>query len=141
MDERDYRSEDLSLMIDDSIDFISRLANIDGCVVMTDNLQVLAFGAEFISSSSKPEFITVTDDCEATKTQEISLDEFGTRHRSAIRFCNGRSDAIAFVFSSDGGMKAITTVNSKLLMWKDLKLAVRCHRDEDKNYWLPVSHY
>jgi hypothetical protein len=137
----DYKHENLRLMIDDAIDFISCLARIDGCVVMTDKFQVLGFGAEVIYSSPIFDFITVTDNCEATHSQEISLDEFGTRHRSAIRFCSSHPDAIAFVFSSDGGMKAITTVNSKLLMWKEPKLAVRWYRESNKDYWLPISHY
>jgi len=140
-DRLDYRYEYLSLMIDDAIAFLSCLARIDGCVVMTDDFRVLGFGAEFTSSSSRFDFVSVTHDCKAIHAQEISLDEYGTRHRSAIRFCSSHPDAIAFVFSSDGGMKAITTVNSRLLMWDELKLAVRWYREQDKDYWLPISHY
>jgi len=32
---------------------------------------------------------------------------FGTRHRSTIRFCRKFPSALGFVFSQDGGIKAV----------------------------------
>ena len=54
--------------------------------------------------------------------QKIDTDKFGTRHRSAMRFCWANRGAVAFVISQDGGVRAITKLNNKVVIWEDIKL-------------------
>jgi hypothetical protein len=42
---------------------------------------------------------------------------YGTRHRSAFRFVEGMHPAVAFILFQDGGIKAATLVEDRVVMW------------------------
>jgi DNA integrity scanning protein DisA with diadenylate cyclase activity len=55
-----------------------------------------------------------------TDLMEVPVESFGTRHRSAFRFCSSLEDSIAFVLSQDGGVKAVKRHGKDVLMWPDI---------------------
>ena len=86
---------------------VAMLANVDGAVVMTDQLEVLGFGAEI--SGALPEVASVDRslDLEGTRSIAEDTDRVGTRHRSAYRLCQHLEDALVIVVSQDGGVRFV----------------------------------
>jgi len=98
---------------------IASLTSIDGAVVLTDRFSVLGFGAEVIAVS--PSLKTIVQANGTTSSRKrISIEEFGTRHRSAFRFCSSFEESVAFVVSQDGGVKAIKRVGKEVILWPDI---------------------
>lgn len=52
--------------------------------------------------------------------QSVSVDNYGTRHRSAFRFSSSLDDSVAFIVSQDGGVKARKGVQDKVFLWPDI---------------------
>lgn len=94
---------------------IASLTSVDGAVVMTTQFQVLGFGAEIIANS--PSLAQVSNESNGDK---IPIKLFGTRHRSAFRFCQNEENAVVFIISSDGGVKATKREGDDLLFWPDI---------------------
>jgi len=96
---------------------IACLSTIDGAVVMTDSFHVIGFGGEVIATSPSLKEIFIHGD---NPQQSVSVDNYGTRHRSAFRFCSSLDDSIAFIVSQDGGVKATKRVQDKVFLWPDI---------------------
>jgi DNA integrity scanning protein DisA with diadenylate cyclase activity len=69
------------------------------------------------TSPSLTEVEAVTDYHPSTS---VPIESFGTRHRSAFRFCSSLEDSASFVVSQDGGVKAIKRVGDKVNLWPDI---------------------
>ncbi len=86
---------------------LSSLASVDGAVLITDRLRLLGFGTE-VTASVKLSTVETHDG------RVIHVDSFGTRHRSAFRFCSAYPQGLAIVCSQDGGIKCINFREDKL---------------------------
>ena len=102
--------------IRDTSKSIASLTSVDGAVVITTRFRVLGFGGEIIASSPTLSTVTVASHHE----QEIPIESLGTRHRSAFRFCSSFEDSVAFIVSSDGGVKAAKRDGRSVLFWSDI---------------------
>jgi len=51
-----------------------------------------------------------------TFTTEV-VDDVGTRHRSAYRFCDAVPTAVAIVVSQDGGVRFVTHYRDAVTYW------------------------
>lgn len=96
--------------IDAHLGRIPRLALVDGAVVITDRFRLLGFGAEVVVSAA-------IDDVIMPHGKTRSIEDFGTRHRSAFRLCSAYPKAVAFVCSQDGGVKCIRNVDDRVRVW------------------------
>ncbi|HEX9988758.1 MAG TPA: hypothetical protein VGE45_09820 [Chloroflexia bacterium] len=109
--------------LQNTIWFISLLTRVDGLVLMDPDLEVKGFGV-FINSRNNPPAIFEAVDAEATESQlrPISLQQFGTRHQSMIRYCSEVPRSIGFVVSQDGDVRAIAKVYGRLVVWSNIDL-------------------
>jgi hypothetical protein len=108
--------EEIKEAISDCVRFIAGLSGVDGAVIITDRFRVLGFGAEvFVHSPSLTDVLLP-----GRKKKRIS--DFGTRHRSAFRFCSSFEEAIGFIVSSDGGVKATLRTGSDVSLWPDINV-------------------
>jgi hypothetical protein len=48
------------------------------------------------------------------------IEFFGTRHRSAFRFCSSLEDSVAFIVSQDGETKVAKRVGSEVILWTNI---------------------
>jgi hypothetical protein len=79
---------------------VARLAAVDGAVVMTEDLDILGFGA-MISVGATPDVHLVTPWPE--RVERIDIEEVGgARHQSAVRFVGKHRESLALVVSHDG---------------------------------------
>lgn len=115
--ERDENEEALR----DCFRFIASLSAVDGALVVTDRFRVLGFGAEVIAQSPTLKEVQLAINPEATETKVVSIESYGTRHRSAFRFCSSYENSIAFVISSDGGIKATKRIASNVVLWPEVQ--------------------
>jgi hypothetical protein len=99
---------------------VAELARIDGAVLLTNSLELLAFGVEI--SGSLPEVLRVAQalDLEATTTTWMRTDRVGTRHRSAYRLCQTVPDALALVVSQDGGLQFVRWHDQGVAYWEQI---------------------
>lgn len=109
--------------IDAAVWFVSLLTRMDGAVLLTPKLEVLGFGAEILTSED-PTSVSraIASDPEPTGLTSVDYQEFGTRHRSVMRFCNSHPDSIGFVVSQDGDVRTITKVGANVVYWENLRL-------------------
>jgi hypothetical protein len=81
---------------------------VDGAVLLDAALSVLAFRVELLAreEASPPVCVALRpEDSEPTPTGLVDMAGFGTRHRSAVRFCAKVPGAVAVVISQDGEMR------------------------------------
>jgi hypothetical protein len=84
---------------------IAGLTAIDGAVVLTDQYELLGFGAKIARRKGWPqvEQVTLTEPIEGAIATLIHPEELGgTRHLSAVQFIQDQRDAVALVASQDG---------------------------------------
>ncbi|MCE5212163.1 MAG: DNA integrity scanning protein DisA nucleotide-binding domain protein [Deltaproteobacteria bacterium] len=112
------KRDDLDEAIGDAARAIASMTSVDGAVVLTDKLKVLGFGAEVLAIS--PSLKEVKIEVRSKTIQRIPIESFGTRHRSAFRFCSSFEEAVIFVVSQDGGVKAIKRVCKEVVLWPDI---------------------
>jgi hypothetical protein len=107
-----------------AVQFLATLSAVDGAVVITDKLRLLGFGAELIAMSPSLNEVHIISDSDNLSGDAHSLEFYGTRHRSAFRFCSSFDDAIAFIVSQDGGIRIVKRVGSKVLVWPTVNLGL-----------------
>ena len=87
-----------------AIDAIAGLTAVDGATVLTDQYELLGFGAKIARKKGSPqvEQVTVTEPIEGGTAEIIHPTQLGgTRHLSAAQFVHDQHDAIALVASQD----------------------------------------
>ena len=115
-----YLMKHIDRLLSDSAEFVASLSAVDGAIVLTDRFRVLGFGAE-VRVGSRLERVKRVSDNLGKSGEYVRLESFGTRHRSAFRFCWRRKNAVAFIVSQDGGVKAAKRVGPDLLLWPDIE--------------------
>lgn len=107
---------DIDEEIGDIAKSIASLTGVDGAVVLTTQFRVLGFGGEIVATSPTLRSVTLASD----DKMKLPIESFGTRHRSAFRFCSSFEECVAFIVSSDGGVKAAKRHGRELLFWPDI---------------------
>lgn len=100
----------------DCVRFIAGLSGVDGAVVITDKFRVLGFGSEVIVHSQNLTHVSLP----SRKKRPIA--DYGTRHRSAFRFCSSFEESVGFIVSSDGGVKATMRTGAEVTLWPDINV-------------------
>lgn len=101
---------------------IAGLAGVDGAVWLGADLVCHGFGCEIITDSAPPVEAYTIEGARA-KLRPLNSEDFGMRHRSALRLCGAMAGVAAFVCSQDGGVS---------LIWKE-------HRKVFKRAVLPIN--
>lgn len=113
----DWNQREYEDSAQDAARFIASLTAVDGAVVLTDKLRIIGFGAEVRVSDSGTDTIYHATNEEGTAATDAPFTSYGTRHRSAFRFVEGMDPTVAFILSQDGGIRAATLVEDRVVMW------------------------
>lgn len=108
--------------LSESVRFLAALAAVDGALVLNDRYQLLGFGAEVIAMAPELRTIRLARDALARETEPWPIDAFGTRHRSALRFCYHCPDALAVIVSQDGDVRVARRVGDDVVLWPEVTL-------------------
>ncbi len=114
------KKEEVDKRITDAVHMYASASCVDGAVLITDQYELIGFGSEITALSPGLNIVHTALDHLATETVEVPIESYGTRHRSAFRFCWSNPDSIAFVISQDGGLKGVRRVGDKLIFWPDI---------------------
>ena len=108
-----------------AVDAIAGLTAVDGATLITDQYEVLAFGAKITRRRGSPpvETVMVTEPVEGSTTSTATPTQLGgTRHLSAAQFVHDQRDAVALVASQDGRFT--------IFKWSSCEDLVHAHRVE-----------
>ena len=111
--------------LSDTVEMIAGLTAVDGATVMTEQYELIAFGAKIAPRHGhvRVEQVVVTEPIEAAVPAVLHATRLGgTRHFSAAQFVNDQRDAIALVSSHDGPFTVFS--------WSPSDAMVHAHRIE-----------
>jgi hypothetical protein len=97
---------------------VGHLSGTDGCVVLDRGLIVHGFGGS-IQASDLPagRCVRIAGEAQEEVTEEILLQPFGERHRSAYKLCRQVPDSLAFVISQDGDLRLFASDESAVYLY------------------------
>lgn len=105
--------------------FVAQLSGCDGAILISDDLKLFGFGAEIKAEMRKNCHVyEAVDDYDEMnrKYRRLDLEQFGMRHRSAIKLISHARDARALVISQDGPITAIWKQEDKVIVRKGVNL-------------------
>jgi hypothetical protein len=108
-----------------SVGAIAGLTAVDGATIITDEYDLLAFGAKIARREgwARVQEVIVTEPIEASAPATMHPAELGgTRHLSAAQFAQDQRDAVALVASQDGRFT--------IFVWSPCEAMVHAHRVE-----------
>jgi len=102
------------------IQSLAQLATIDGALMLTNELELVKFGATLKAQEWRGE-VKIGPDGFGVMTGEIFLShKYGTRHNSAIDFAAACKGAVVFVISQDGPVRAfVSGSEGEVFCWAD----------------------
>ena len=112
--------EDAEDLVGDRANMLASLANVDGSVVLTTKLRLLGFGAEVIYQSPALQQIKIAGDPFGSSGNICPITDYGTRHRSALRFCSSHEGVLAFIVSQDGVIRVAKRVGADVVLWSSV---------------------
>lgn len=92
------------------------LMNVDGALVVSEQFELMGFGAEVLGENPVQEVHRALD-LEATQTAIERADSSGTRHRSAYRFVTLVPDSVVGVISQDGSVNFVANHEGRVVYW------------------------
>ncbi|MDF3063897.1 MAG: hypothetical protein K0S06_4006 [Microvirga sp.] len=121
----EMKMREMFFVLVESTRFVAQLSRCDGAIVITDDLKILGFGAE-IRAQMNPiaQVFEAVDDYDEMnrKYRRIDLEQFGMRHRSAIKLVSHMQDSRALVISQDGPISAVWFEGDKVVVRKGVNL-------------------
>jgi hypothetical protein len=108
-----------------AVDGVAGLTAVDGATVITDQHEVLAFGAKIVRryGSTLVSEVILTEPVEGAQAEIVEPGQLGgTRHLSAAQFVRDQPDAVALVASQDGRFTVFA--------WSPCENMVHAHRIE-----------
>jgi hypothetical protein len=116
--------EETDELLTDSVKFVAALSGVDGAVLITDQLRMLGFGCEVVVNAPGLSHVWSAEDSSGTRGAPVPIENYGTRHRAAFRFCHACESATAFIISQDGGVKAARRVGPEVVLWPEVNFGV-----------------
>lgn len=101
--------------------FLTSLSRVDGLIWLDYRLRLKAFGVE-ITVRDDPDRVVLAENSRATKTKKLNLNQYGTRHRSMLRYCAANPNSVGFVVSQDGDVRAITHSGNRVVLWDNVRI-------------------
>ena len=108
-----------------TIDWVAGLTAVDGAVILTDNYEMLGFGAKIARRRGWEQVnqVTVTEPVQGAVPAIVHPEQLGgTRHLSAAQFVHDQRDAVALVASQDGRFT--------IFEWSPCEAMVHAHQVE-----------
>lgn len=107
----------------EAIRFVAKLADCDGALVISSDLQFFGFGAEIVAALRDGASVQEVVDELARKYKPADVEEFGQRHRSALKLVSQRKDIRVLVISQDGPISAVWSDGTSVVIKKGVSLA------------------
>ncbi|WP_210189353.1 putative sensor domain DACNV-containing protein [Allosphingosinicella indica] len=106
----------------ETIRFTAQLAGCDGAIVISADLRLIGFGAEIRSELADGTNIYEVKDELDKKYSICNIEQFGMRHRSAVKLVSRMPSAKAIVISQDGPVSAVWGEDGSVFVRKGVAL-------------------
>lgn len=106
----------------EAIRFVARLSSCDGAIVLTPDLKLVGFGAEIRAELKEGAKVGEVIDEPNRHYLECDLEQFGMRHRSAIKLASQDDKALVLAISQDGPISAVWSDKGSVLVKKGAQL-------------------
>src|SRR5882672_6750621 len=101
----DADADDRTAELAGAVRLVTSLAAVDGVVLLTPSLEVMAFGAKISAASTLGKVYDGRDFGQrGTRAITIDMSRFGTRHASVLQYCRADRNAIGVIVSQDGNV-------------------------------------
>ncbi len=104
----------------DNCHFVGKLSSTDGALIIRNDLSVEGFGAEILLDKTEP--VEIYKTTSKGDKERFDSEEYGMRHRSAMRLCGATSALVAFVVSQDGGVSLVWNEDGKVLLQTGIRI-------------------
>ena len=118
----DWKSKHAFDRLVESTRSVARFAQCDGAVVISRSLEALGFGAEIAIEHRKGTRVFDVAHEARRKHRSLDVEQFGMRHRSAIKFVGHCEGAVALVASQDGPVSGIWADGGRVYVKRGLQL-------------------
>ncbi len=106
----------------EAIRFIAKLADCDGAIVLSADLKLFGFGGEIRAEFRQgAKVFEVTNEL-SKKHRALDIEQFGLRHRSAVKLVSQNESIRALVISQDGPTSVIWSEKKDVLVKKGVNL-------------------
>lgn len=102
---------------------VARLASCDGAIVMSPDLKLLGFGAEIRAEMEADVGVREIISEMPGRNVECDIEQFGMRHRSAIKLASRSEGAVVLAVSQDGPISGIWRSGPSVFVKKGAQLA------------------
>jgi hypothetical protein len=102
--------------------FIAGLAGCDGAIVISEDLYLLGFGCEIDAEFQPGTKLLDVNDEYRKETVNLDIEQFGMRHRAAVKLVSHEPRYRALVISQDGPISAIWSAEEKVFIRRNLNL-------------------
>jgi hypothetical protein len=122
--------------LEGALRLVASLSRVDGAVLLDQDLTVHGFGVEIATLTEPSSVLRVTDE-DATRElcEAVPVREYGTRHRSMIRYCAAHRDAVGFVVSQDRDIRVMTNLDGEVGVWENPNLLMLSHDSPEYPWW------
>jgi DNA integrity scanning protein DisA with diadenylate cyclase activity len=107
----------------EAIRFISQLAGCDGAIVFSQDLTLLGFGAEIRAEMEDDISALEVIDEARRKYKACDVEQFGMRHRSAVKLASKGEGSVILAVSQDGPITAVWRDDRNVLVKRGVSLA------------------
>ncbi len=114
---RDSELNELDEAFESFSHMLAGLLAMDGAVLMSQSLELLAFGVEIAGNLPAVAQVEAALDIEAEDTRTEGTEGVGTRHRSVYRLCAQLPWLLALVQSQDGRIRMVKQHQGKVTYW------------------------
>lgn len=106
----------------EAIRFVARLSGCDGAIVLSEDLRLLGFGAEIRAEfDAQAKLREIVDEMRGTG-RAMDVEQFGLRHRSAIKLISKHPDYTAIAVSQDGPISVVWSKDGDINVRKGVSL-------------------
>lgn len=107
------------------VDYLARLACIDGALIITRDLEVVSFGATLRAPKWEGKTVQGPDGYRSSGGNLVDISKLGTRHNSTVNFIGACPGCIGFVISRDGPVMGLAKGDENtVLCWRDMRVSM-----------------
>lgn len=104
-----------------AIGFVGNMAQADGALVLRTDLTLMGFGTEIRLDRAAPAPVHEVSGTSLVGAAPIDSEQFGMRHRSAMRLVAAVPDVAAFVVSQDGGVSLVFRHGERVCLRRNMQ--------------------
>ncbi|KAF2989591.1 hypothetical protein MJC1_03359 [Methylocystis sp. MJC1] len=102
--------------------FVAGLSGCDGALVLSSDLRLLGFGGEIRAELLADINVSEVKNEARREYSECDIEQFGMRHRSAIKLASKSRESLVLAISQDGPISAVWWQDDRVLVKKNVRL-------------------